>query len=119
MIDVRCLIIFIGLYCGASFAGDMASVVSPGDSLKYSESEFSRLVAGAEAGNVSAMRSLASHYSIYVGDDEEGFCWLLRAADAGDSNSQEFVVSTLQEKRGFGSLGLVKFLKYKWTQGGG
>jgi hypothetical protein len=62
--------------------------ISPSDSFFLDPPELDRTLAAANAGSVAAMKALAMHYSVAIGEDQVGAEWFRRAGDAGDAESR-------------------------------
>lgn len=81
-----------------------------------SSAEESALVVKAEAGDVRAMIDLHIIHSEKPDGMDEGFFWLLRAADAGDERSRKLAIEILERHDDDYKRGMRLYLTDKWTE---
>jgi hypothetical protein len=82
---------------------------------RVSAAEEVRLVAKARGGDVQAMIDLYAILSESPAREDEGFFWLVKAADSGDARCRKLVVEILARHDDAYKRGLRRFLMEKWA----
>ena len=71
------------------------NAISPSNSFYIPHGEYEKVEAKASDGDVDAIRMMWLFHSIYRDDDEIGFEWLVKLANAGEIDAQELVTEKL------------------------
>jgi TPR repeat protein len=71
---------------------------SPSNSGALSEAEITELMQLSQQGSSDAMYTLSIYYLFHKQDDKQGWSWMEKSAEAGNSDAQEAVLEHLANR---------------------